>query len=346
MLEIEINMGSLCNYKCSYCFENGENAEPRTPAQVSEEHLIRLAEYIAWLKEHVYADKELFVRFYGGEPFLYMDKIQSFVRAADPYLWGVSLITNGSLVKNNIAALTQMRADNQANILTNVSYDYALQNETRNADSYEEVRAGIRLLYKNDFTRRTISTFAAKNIHRINEVFFDFVALREELPELQAVFNMDRFGPSFSTMNEEALTAALKEIRSYLWNHPEMRGTFVLNSNVGRTRKDSLTENFYGNIAFAMYHDGSLYPSYESALEPCAELLKFAHVEDSFEEIEQKREAFLASVPHNLPEACTTCDVSCRVIPWRTMKTSLSEWNGMPDAGHCHVHQLLGEYLA
>lgn len=350
MLKLELNMGSLCNFQCSYCFENGVNARSNVPphTQVSAELLARYAEFIAWFKNNVCGDEDILVPVYGGEPFLRMSDLQTFIRSIDPYIWGVNLITNGSLVPENIAVLAQMRAENQATIITNVSYDYALQNETRESDSYETVRNGIRLLYKNNFTRRTISVFTAKDIHRIDEVFFDFISLREELPELCAVFNIDRFGPSFESVDDNALCASLERIQTYLFDHPEIRGAFLLNDNSGRTRKASLRGNFQETICFAMYYDGYCYPGYEVPWEQknVANMLCFGHINDSFEQLEQRRQEIMAALPQGIPDKCTICNASCRVTPWRTVKKSLSEWNGMPqDPAHCHIHKLLTQYL-
>ena len=348
MIKIEVNAGSYCNYQCSYCFENGEPSVNREVTRVSVEHLSRLAEYIRWLKTSVMPEEDIVVVIFGGEPFMRLNDIAEFVHAADPCLLRVHIITNGSLAKENIDILSRMRSDNQCQIYIVVSYDYAFQNETRRADSYETVRNNIRFLYKNGFTNKTISVFSAKNIHRMDEVFFDFLELRKDLPELMAVFNIDRFGAFFTDIDEDAVRASLARIQAHMQEHPELKNAFFFNDGPGRMRREGLSDTFYSVVYLAMYYDGSLYPGYETALEDktVADLLKFGSIDDDFESIQQNRAALLAKLPKGIPEKCMTCNNLCRVIPWRTMTSDLSEWNGMPkDPAHCRIHALLTEYL-
>ena len=99
MIKIEVNVGSYCNYQCSYCFENGEPSVNREVTRVSVEHLSRLAEYIRWLKTSVMPEEDIVVVIFGGEPFMRLNDIAEFVHAADPCLLRVHIITNGSLAR-------------------------------------------------------------------------------------------------------------------------------------------------------------------------------------------------------------------------------------------------------
>jgi hypothetical protein len=47
----------------------------------------------------------------------------------------------------------------------------------------------------------------------------------------------------------------------------------------------------------------------------------------------------------NTPKECEGCNVPCRVFPWDTIKTDISEFNGMPEEEHCIILKLLAEYI-
>ena len=348
MLKLEINVGTLCNFRCSYCHENGDDKE-YIPFKLSFEHLMRYAEYVIWFKENVAKEEDICICVYGGEPFLRLEDIQKFTRVVDPYIFITNIITNASLVNEKLDILKQMREENQSRLNVIASYDYAFQNETRHPGSYDTVRDGIRILYNNGFTTRTISVFNAKNIYRIDDVFFDFVKLHYELPLLQSVFNLDRFGPYFTSVDIDRLRKSLSHIQAFMRYHPEMKSFFKLNDNMGRTRQSTRGGNFFGGISCALYHDGNVYPGYEiphSERPEFVKILHLGHINDSFEEIEKKRIELISKLPKNLPEKCQTCGTTCRMEPWRTVRNSLSEWDGIPkDPSWCKIRGLLDQYL-
>ena len=346
---MELSIGNICNFRCGYCFTSGEKARSvDTSGEVSTDHLTRYAEYIKWYKENYAQNEDILIFVCGGEPFLKIDAIKEFVSMVDPYIYATSINTNGSIVGENIDILNQMRDDNNSKLYVNVSYDYAFQNETRHPGSYDTVRDGIRILYNNGYECRTISVLTAENIHRIDELFFDFIEFRKEIPDLACDYNMDRFGTSFSTVSNESLYPALEKIQAYMFDNPDIRKSFCLNTAYGRKRRESLMAHVQDYIHLAMYHDGLCYPAYDVAWEDSniSQMLCYGSIDEPFEDIENKRSEIVSTLPKELPEECaTTCTASCKVIPWRTIKTSLSEWNGMPDEGHCRVHKLLTKYL-
>lgn len=95
-----IYLGSKCNTNCAYCF--AQSGRPDT--EVAESFLEELSQ-----KENLY------LKFGGGEPLLYMDKIKQFVEACPEA--DVCIATNGLLLPQYIDFI------NENNILVHISWD-------------------------------------------------------------------------------------------------------------------------------------------------------------------------------------------------------------------------------
>ena len=345
VLRIEMNIGSLCNFRCRYCFENGDDKD-YAPTKTSWENLFRFAKYLHWLKAAKYRDYEFFITIFGGEPLMQLDNVEHFIRSVASIAQCIAFTTNGALVPkyaDRLLALKRFRGRPLIKICT--SYDFVNQNETRCAGSYESVRDSIRWLYNNGLLSKTNTVFSAKNLHRMHEVFFDFEELRKELPSLQCSFNIDRWG-DLSGIDEGSVRASMQKIKEYMDPRPEIR--FYYNSNVGIDRGClKLKDCFYSNILLSYCDDGSIYPGYDVPYESEAvkNLLYVGHVSEPFEELEAKREAMLAGIPENYPPACRSCTAPCRLFPWRVIKDSFDQWWDMPPEGHCRVSRLIGEYF-
>lgn len=345
LVRIEVNLGSLCNFRCHYCFENGDRME-YVPTTTSWKNLQRLAEYLTWLKTKKYPDYRFLITIFGGEPLLQLDTMTRFIRCVSPIASCINFTTNGVLVpkyKDRILALTRLK--NGAVVKVGVSYDFACQNEARCAGTYESVRDAIRWLYHAGVLNKTLTVVSSKNLHRLHEIFFDFEELRKELPKLEGTFNTDRLD-DFSTIDEAAVRASLQQIRDYTDSGHEVK--FYFNPNVGIDRGFlTLKGCFFSNILLGYADDGVLYPAYDVpyAGETVEKLFRIGHVSEPFEELDAKREAMLAKIPDTFPEVCKTCTGPCRMPAWGVVKDSFDQWWDMPPEGQCKVHRLIGEYL-
>ena len=64
-----------------------------------------------------------------------------------------------------------------------------------------------------------------------------------------------------------------------------------------------------------------------------------------FSELDKKHEELFKDLNFNTPKECEGCNVPCRVFPWDTIKTDISEFNTMPEKDHCTILKLLAEYI-
>lgn len=97
-----IYLGNKCNTKCSYCFAQSK----REDVDISRDFLQELSQ-----KENLY------LKFGGGEPLLYIDKIKQFIKACPQA--DICIATNGLLLPQYIDFI------NENNIYIHISWDGA-----------------------------------------------------------------------------------------------------------------------------------------------------------------------------------------------------------------------------
>lgn len=346
--EFEMSVGNLCNFKCKYCIEN--SLDPvRKQSTVSWDSLKRWSDYIHWARRNIYKDDLLKVTIFGGEPTLQLDNLDRFIGRVAYAVNNIHIVTNALLpgdIKEKLLKLK--RFSKIVNLRIIASYDFSNQNDTRQEGTYQIVRDNIKWLYHNMKLGRCITVFSAQNFHKMHEVFFDYLELKNELPNLHLDFNIDRYGDIPLSLDETAIRESLSKIKDYIDIHPEIRDYFQYNSCIGIKRSDNAQNGcFCSGIIASMAEDGSLYPGYDVTFESdtVSKLLYIGHITEPFEEIERKRHNLLSKLPTYPNPVCIDCNVPCRVFPWRVVKTSLSEWNSLPSEGHCKIHKLIGEYL-
>ena len=348
LYEFEMSLGSLCNFRCKYCYENGENTN-YTQTEISIEDLLKWAEYIRWCKTNFLSKDRVKVTIFGGEPLLQINKIDKFIGRIYKFVDVVNITTNGSLPDNSKEKLLELKKyKKHINLNIYVSYDFVNQNTMRQKNTYDLVRDNIRWLYHNMGTRRIITVFTQKNFHTVSDVFFDFIKLREELPDLITNFNIDRFGEISEDFDETPIRNSLNKIKEFIDSNPQHADSFFYNPCVGLKRSDLDNDGcFYRGLFASLNDDGGIYPGYDVTFESkhVQNLLYLGHVTDNFEDVEKRRKDLVNSVDFTPNPLCVECNAPCRVFPWRVIKNDLSEYNNIPEGGHCKIHKLFAEYI-
>lgn len=341
---IDINIGHGCNFRCSYCHEQyDENAYE--DVGMTRDVVSKSVEYIKYIRE-CNKDEYIVVGIFGGEPLLYMDRISQLVVGVKDVVNTVFISTNGALIEENKSRILNLKSIFPS-FKVSISYDFALQNESRQDGTYDIVREYIRWLYDNKLLSSITTCIDVSNLHRINEVFFDFIKLREELPGLKCRYNLSLYG-DLSSFNEEGTKSALTEIRDYLYDHAEHYGSFIHNTGItsGRVGKDN---HCWGHIVGGIDVDGQVYTSYcmnyrgneVKEKEGLGDIFT-----DDFESIYNNCITTQQMVASTVPEECRTCSSTCRVTSWGPMLDGGDgKWNGMPNPKSCYIRKLVHEYM-
>lgn len=126
--KVYIILGKACNFKCRYCIQ-----KCNPPVHLTKSPSSQLIDFLQMLAERQPRQQgimgELKVNFFGGEPLLYFDAIKEVVARVDRPNLKWSIVTNGSLLTEEIVAFC-----NEHDIRVLLSYDGKWTEATRGID--------------------------------------------------------------------------------------------------------------------------------------------------------------------------------------------------------------------
>lgn len=342
---IDVNIGHGCNFRCSYCHEKYDT-NAYEDVKMSREVVSKVIDYTKYVRERNNKSEYISVGIFGGEPMLYMDRIAQLIVGVKDVVNGLFISTNGSLIEENKSRLLNLKSI-LPSFKISISYDFSLQDETRHQGTYELVRDSIRWLYANNLLSSIITCIDVSNLHRINEVFFDFIKLREELPGIKCRYNLSLYG-DLSSFNEEETITSLKEIQEYLYDHAEHYGSFIHNTGsiLGRVKDGN---HCWGHIAGGVDVDGQVYTSYctNYRTDEVKEKEYIGNIfKDNFELIYDNCMNIQKNIAVTVPNECRNCSSTCRANTWdSTLDGGDGMWNGMPNQKSCYIRKLFHEYM-
>lgn len=341
----EVNLGHRCNMRCKFCFEQGSGY---TNMAASKEDLSYFAGYMRYTKERTRLPVTATI--YGGEPFVHLDTLVPFVQELSGFASGVSIVTNGLNTRTFEPEIDAMKAAMGSNTLKlSVSYNFSLQDETRQSGTYEHVRDSIRWLCSKGYFINSPVVFTPDNVHRIGEVFDDFLALfRETGGRNMFTYNYFVGDQPYSVVQEDVLREECARIRRVIDSHEAgLDHQFFRYSMIGQRRGDHRKDCMFAAVLAALGPDGCIYPGYDVVHDSdyVKNLLRFGHVGDPYSMIDIARRRIMRMLGVDPPLQCRDCHSQCRVIPWRTLKDDVSQYNQMPNPDRCKVVRIIGEYL-
>lgn len=346
LYRFELNLGYKCNFRCSYCFE------PLSPigfsnADVTSEQLHRFADYMKYVAERLGSGVFHSICVYGGEPFLYFDRLVPFLLELKGTIHIFSLTTNGSMIKARLPELLQLQQALGGGLHINVSYDFTHQDKTRQAGTYQSVRDSVLLLDAHGFHVTCNTVLDRYTLPRIDETVRDFFALRQQCSNLVTKCQLARNRGDLDGVDVLQVRRALSRVASYFAQRPELRRSFFINPSLtyrGATLPYALTNN----ILLAMTPGGELYPGYDLPYmsDVARRYTLIGNIADDFDQIERNRLAMVEKLHLETPERCRTCDALCRFLPWMRMGDDIAEWGALPEQIYCDMYRLLTKYIS
>ena len=337
----EVNMGTACDMRCSFCFEK-ENGYKNT--SISKESINYFVEYIKYIKKTTNMGSNISI--FGGEPFLYIDKLIYLIETVSPYMGQVNIISNGLNIHKYLNELIYIRKIVK-NLNISISYNFTLQDSTRQANTYIPIRNNIKLLYNNNFLVRCNTVFTPSTICDIGKVCDDFILLREEVPSCRLIWNYYKDDNSIDTIDFDLLKNELLRVQSKIYSLIyDYNDSFKYNL-IGAFRGDHRVDCLFCNVLASLAPDNSIYPGYDVLYSNkfTKDLLRYGNVGDDFSVLDNKRKELLKILPVNPPRQCKKCASQCRVIPWRTMVDDISQYNQMPHSERCQVINFIGKFI-
>ena len=338
----EINLGYRCNMRCKFCFEQNSGY---TNVNATPEMLTYFANYMKYVKDTT--KLKVCATIYGGEPFVYINTLSHFINEIAPFISGVVIVSNGLEINRYKNEILNLRNVLNGKLRISISYNFSLQNETRQENTYDKVRDNIRWLANQGFEVNSPVVFTPKTIHRIGEVFDDFVELRNECKSNRLTWNYYKDETSMSDIDFYTLEKELIRIQYKVNTLIKNEGSVFRYSMIGSYRGDHRIDCLFAAVRAALSPDGCIYPGYDLCHdnEFTKNLLLYGRVGDSFKNIDKRREELLKILPVHPPKICKDCESQCRVIPWRTMETEISQYNQMPHPERCEVIKFISKYI-
>ena len=347
---VDIILGHACNFRCKYCYNKlGDVAY--TSSKLDDETIDNVFEYLTSLKLKYGKNKGLFISVFGGEPLEHIDILKKFVDKTTSIVDKYVVSTNGyniHNVKKELLEISNMCKQRNVEFKLCVSFDYALQDENRQNESHDVIWNNILWLNVNKLCHATISVISYNNFNRFHEMYLEAVKLKEEcIYPIKSGFNVDRTNYDNESFDEEGTRSSLAIVKKYMIEHPE-HSKDVMTYNSSCHGRNSFQENcIVSNIISGIGSNGDVYPMcnllYERQL--IKDMFKLGNVSESFEVIEERRKELFSKLDQSIPEKCKICTVSCRVYPWKTIKTDISEFSGEMTEEWCSLHFILDEYL-
>ena len=350
----DISLTKKCNFRCSYCYAK-DDLKNET---MSRDNLAKMVKIIKEIQERYYDLNEwkIQLNIYGGEPLLTLDEIKYMAKEMEDYTFVI--VTNGSLIEENMDKILKIRNKLGTDLKFNVSYDYTLQNITRKKNTYDLVRNNIKLLDEYGIYVHTISTFTAENILSFYDNIIDWNNLRNELNNANFNFRYNIDDNLVSTdypINERELRTVLENTNRYIQENGINRRLIRYNSGYGTKQDIKTSKEMSSDIVkhiCAFNENGDIYTGIRVLFLPDEVRIadKYGNVNDSVDTILENKDRILKQIKEasaTNSEQCANCPNFCKPLFARTLTVSngnIVEANRKYSDTWCKIHDLLHEY--
>ncbi len=140
VLHLTIAPGLGCNYNCVYCFEKHRDISEAMSVETQEE----LARYIISLAKNNPALEYVMIRWFGGEPLLYMDAVTHISDLIIPYFDSVNIkyyaeiVTNGRFLSTENAHKLKACRVSHVQLPIDGMPEYYMSQKKASADDFEK----------------------------------------------------------------------------------------------------------------------------------------------------------------------------------------------------------------
>ena len=296
MLNIDLNVTSVCNLACSYCSEGvecGLSALKLKHTEVTKEEIIE--------KINTLLEKDTVkINFWGGEPLsnwkYCKDIMMSFL---DEKRISFFFYTNGILVKDHIDDIKYLNKNLQNKLIMQISYDGEYLTDTIRVDksgkgTAKRVKEAYKLLKENDIETSLKSVISHQGFEHLYDSFLDIYGIQghyNPTPDLYSEITEEEIEPYFDILEKE-----LMKISQYIYNNdlsPNVFSWFRQSRAICSAGADIAGVDLNGKVypCHGVFYDNEDVESY------------------SIDDIENVRKNF-KEINKNLPIECQTCNVN------------------------------------
>lgn len=295
-----------CNFKCPYCYEN----DHKSSIYMDDTTQNLLIQFIK-NKYEKGNFKKVFIDWYGGEPLLAFDRIQSITKALKEHQieFQSDIITNGYLLTKEIIEL--LPDLNIKWIQISIDGDASTHNKSRphiiNNDSYEKIMQNLKILH--NFLQKQEHKFSVSiryQVDKNNEKCFDSIAelFVERFPLFVLYPSMVQCGIGNSTYTEAQITLNSKEHATFLRKHCNKGKNVLIRCYpewVGATSCIAAIQNGY-----VIGPEGEIYRCWEDVGNKELIMGNIHHNSGRLDNL-PKLARFMAGIDPTLEKSCSSC---------------------------------------
>lgn len=258
MLGMTFWVTSKCNMKCTYCYEKNEKEHYVMSKDIANCCIKFLLDRIKQNKE-----KEIYIRFHGGEPLLeypiiyYMvNKIKELSKLHG-FKLSFGITTNGTLLDEERIGFLCSNINDLSISLDGMKDTNDLNRRYKNNQgTFEDVIKHLDSILKKDVNLRVRMTVTPQTKDKLcdNVMYFIHKGVKTISPSI------DFFDKSWTEEDLEVLSEELKKIVNYLVqlpNQEEIKVGMIIDENTIITKKGICNG---GRDTFHVYSNGDLYP--------------------------------------------------------------------------------------
>ena len=344
-MEVLLVLGSKCNFRCSYCYTQLKEKPFRDDINVFESNLDKVFEHIDW---HLERYPSVTLTEFGGEPLVYIDVWEKLI---DRYVGNPKIrwnfITNGMLLPK---CWDVLRVIPKNKLSMSISYDYSLQDETRQAGTYEPVREIIKEYSPRAQSFKTVTVFTADTLPRIGEVFQDYYSLVQECPRKYiARINLAKstFKDGDDIYTNQELIKVLTNIKSFNSLH---RDIGLRDNSLLLSRKNYEKYKGFLGGCYAICPDGKITWDCNSFFKGYIDNLYVGTIFEDPAEVYAARQDVLQQWNYHIDEKCYLCSATaCKCPPFFGYETeSPVHWGSIPkpeQGYYCKATKFISQFI-
>lgn len=342
--KFKLNFASPCNYIYTRA-QGGEVGQ----ATFTDEQLTRYAEYIQNVLDKQVEDRFAIVSIYGGNLADVLPRIKPFVNRIQkpdeargvPGVSGVFIDVELSQFRSHLAAMTDLINNTGVGDLIMVTCS------TNFVDMTTEDTYALRYALTQGFCKYVTVALTPANIHRVAEVFQQFLTWKTQYDNIHCELYIDESAPEVasSAFDEEFIRQALENIQDIIAT--DISGKLAIDfvyRPAPALRGVRTGDALMADVMCEMTDGGVVYPGYDVSLltDRGRDELAVGNIEDDFADLDAGRKYLFDQLDESGNGLTGTCEDMTRAVPWNDPD---HDYSMVPSAQLCKMHELLSEYL-
>lgn len=339
--KFKLNFASPCN--CIYTRAQGGEVGQ---ASFTDEQLARYAAYIQNIIDKQTEERFSIVNIYGGDLATALPHIKTFVSHIQKPVSlrgvaGVFLDVELSQLRNHLTELTDIIKN------TDIGSHIMVTCRTNLVDMAAEETYALRYALTHGFCKYVTVALTPANIHRIAEMFQQFLTWKADYDNIRCEMFIDEAAPEVadSEFDEDFIRQALETVQDAI--DADESGKLAIEfvyRPAPALRGVRTGDALMADVMCEMTDGGVVYPGYDVSLltDRGRDELAVGNIAEDFAVLDEGRKYLFDQLDESGNGLTGTCEDMTRAVPWNDPNHLYSM---VPSAQLCTMHELLSEYI-